>query len=241
MMERVVFDGIDLSEMYQIAAVVTSAPSVQTETQKVTGMDGVVVLGSTLSSVSIVVYLILNGRELSERKEELRELFGMLDSTEEHRLYISSDNGRYYMAKLDGEQITTDKVRSSRVALRFMAASPYLHGETQRVTVPSGGEVTFKVGGTHVTYPRVYGTVTRDASTQLWGLRLDGVDVMQVPMSVTQGTLEIDCEDMSATFNNATAMITPQSHWFELSAGTHRIENYLGSGSCTVEWETIWL
>lgn len=241
MREEVVFDGIRLSDYCQVASVLVPMPSVITETQSVMGRNGVVVLGSTLSSVAITVYVVLRGTSLSDRKEELRRLLGMLDTTEEHRLYIASDNGRYYMAKLDGEQELAERATSSRVALRFMASEPYLYGDVQQVTIPSGGSATFSVGGTQVVYPRITGTVTRDASTQMWCLRLDDGDVMQVPMGTAQGSVEIDCAEMFVKVNGAPGMISPQSYWFELGAGAHTISNYLGTGSCTVEWVTKWL
>ena len=241
MREDVVFDGIRLSDYFEVASAVVSNLNVSTQTQDVSGMDGTVVTGSKVASREITVYLVLEDGDVSERKEQLRELFGMLDTTEEHPLYVESDNGRYYMAKLDGEQAVIDKPHIGRVALRFLAPSPYLHGERQSVTVPSGGSVTFKVGGTRITYPRVQGTATRDATTGMWGLRLDNADVMRVPMAVSQATVDIDCNAMTVKVNGSSAMIDPTSYWFELSAGTHTIQNFLGTGSCTVEWETIWL
>lgn len=241
MREEVVFGDVKLSDYFQVASVTVSNLNVSTETLTVNGMDGVAVLGSSIGSREITVYLMLDDGDIADRREELRLLFGLIDLSEEHRLYISSDNGRYYIAKLNGEQTLNEKTRSSRIALNFLAASPYLHGETQHITIPSGGTVTFNVGGTQTTYPRITGTVTRDGTTNMWGVRLDGHDVMRVPMSVSQAAIDIDCDDMSVLVNGSSGMIDTTSYWFELTAGTHTIQNYLGTGEATVEWETRWL
>lgn len=241
MREEVVFAGVRLSDYFQVASVEVSNLTVTTETLTVNGMDGVAVLGSSIGSREIVVYIMLGDGDVAARKEELRLLFGLVDLKEEHRLYVSSDNGRYYVAKFNGEQVLNEKNRASRMALRFLAASPYLHGEVQGITVPSGSTVSFNVGGTQVTYPRIRGTVTRDATTQMWGVVLDGGDAMRVPMAIAQASIDIDCDDMSVVVNGSSGMIDTTSYWFELTAGTHTIQNNLGTGDFIVEWETKWL
>ena len=240
--EIVSFNDIVITDLYTVLGSVRPPAGVVNSTQEVSGYDGVKITGSYIPSDSITLYILLKNMSLAERREEIRRLRGLLHTEGLAKLKFSTDNGLYYMAKLDGDFGVTQHVRADLITVTFILEQNILYGKIHTVTVPSGGSVTFHVDGTYKSNPVISGRVSADSSTLLWGVRLDEQDYVRIKTGSTEPRdVVIDCENYVASVSGTTAMLTLNSDWLELKNGEHTITNDVGSGSCTVIWQDRWL
>lgn len=241
MTDIVEFNGIVISDFFQVIDVQRPMAGRANTTQMVSGMDGLALTGSSMNPVTIGVTVIIPEMSIIERREKIRELSMMLHSDGLAPLKFASDNGLYYRAILDGDIPVVEHVRTDKVTFVFSAESPILYGIANSVTVPSGSSVTFFVGGTYRTRPKIRGTVEGNQDN-LWGVRIDNDDALRVDlMSDGQKELYIDCDSRVVTVQGEVTMIEAESDWIEMSYGQHTIQNDVGSGSCTVEWVERWV
>ena len=110
------------------------------------------------------------------------------------------------------------------------------------LTVPSGGSISFNVGGTYRARPRITASAVRDSSSQVWGLKLDNADFVHVVTgSASARSVDIDCDGRTCIVNSSTSMITLDSDWLELAPGTHTLVMDKGTGAATVKYRERWL
>lgn len=240
MNESVTFNGVEISDFYQVASVTRPLTGRANTFTEIGGMNGARLTGSVMQQATIGVRLVMCDMDSTGRREAARRLSSMIHTDEPSRLYIGSDNGRYYMAILDGEVPFTEHVRSGLVELNFVTETPLLYGRERSVSVPSQGEAGFLVGGTYATRPVVEGTVTGDGSSGLWGVRLDDGDVMRIRAG-SGVTVSMDCDSRTATVSGELRLPTLGSDWLELAPGRHVLRNDVGSGACTVRWREMWI
>lgn len=241
-METVTFNGIAISDFYQVAGVIRPITGRTNSTQAVSGMDGVMLTGSAMTQNRVTVILVMSDMNVMERREAVRKLSFMLHTDSLAKLSIGSDGGPYYMAILDGEVPFVEHVRSGRVEVNFATEEPMLYGKTVTRRVPSQGSLRVMVGGTYPARPRIVGEVTGDPTNGLWGLRLDEADHIRVDtMSDEPRDVSIDCDGRTAYVEGALTLPTLDSDWIELSAGMHTLRNDVGSGGCTVSWQERWV
>lgn len=240
MMETVTFNDVVLSDYYTIIGIRRPMAGMTNQTQEISGFDGIRIVGSHIPSANITMRVIIKGMAEPDRRDALRMLSAAVHTDEPKRLEFGSDNGRYYMAMLDGQPEPQEHMGATVVELTFMLEQVIMYGEVKTATVPSGGSVTFDVDGTYVTRPKIAGTSIK-GSSGLWGLRIDDGDVMRVEATTTARPVSIDCESRTAFYNSTLVAPTPESDWFELAPGQHKIQNDVGTGACTVTWQEMWL
>lgn len=240
MTETMTFNGNVISDYFQVADVQRPPVGRENVTTEVSGMDGALITGSAMPQATISVRLVMSDTDASGRREAIRQLMGMVHTTEPAKLEFATDNGLYYMAMLDGDVPLTEHVRSGLVELNFVTERPLLYGRSNMSTyVPSGGSATFTVGGTYKTRP-VVEVSSAQGSGGLWGLRLDDGDVMRVSVSGTR-PVRIDCEERTVTVNDTLVPLNMAYDWFEFEPGQHTLRNDVGSGSCWVKWQEMWV
>jgi len=240
MTETMTFNGNVISDHFLVADVQRPPVGRDNVMTEVSGMDGSLITGSTMPQATITVLIVISDAGVTERREAIRTLMGMVHTTEPARLEFASDNGRYYMAMLDGDVPFTEHVRSGLVELNFVTEKPLLYGnDVVSVTIPSGGSETFTVGGTYRTRP-IIAASSATASGGLWGLRLDDGDTMRVSVSGTK-PVRIDCEERTVFVNDTLVPLNMAYDWFELEPGQHKIQNDVGTGACTVTWREMWI
>lgn len=242
MTEEVIFNGIRLSDYFDVINVERPNASVTSETVEVSGRDGLVLTGSSMDVAKITVTIIMRETSVSERRARMRDILMLLHTKDERRLEFSEDNGLYYMAKIDGSMPFKENVRSGLLEINFTTFDPILYGRRRSVIVPSGGSVSFIVDGSYRTLPTIEGDVVGSSETgNFWGIRLDQGSNMRVPMGGTSARhLEIDCSRRVCTVDLLLTLPTMQSNWLFLDVGPHTIENDMGSGSCVVTWDERW-
>lgn len=242
MREEVVFNGIRLSDYFDVINVDRPNAGVVSTTQAVSGRDGAVLVGSVMGTVTIAVTIMLRETGVEGRRARMREVQALLHTDEPRPIEFGGDEGLYYMVKLDGDAPLVEHVRSGLLTVNFTAFDPVMYGRMRSVTVPSGGVAHIRVDGSHFTYPRIVGDVYGANQTgNLWGIRLDDGDNMRIPMGGTsQKHLEIDCGDRVCMVGTSLVLPTMQSDWLRFEVGTHKLENDVGTGACTVTWYERW-
>lgn len=241
MRESVTFNGVTLSDLYEVAGVHRSMPARRLTTEEVSGADGDRIVTSSMSSLTITVSLVVGGGA-DDRMEAMRTLMPLLHTEGPAPLVIASDSGLYYMAMLSGEIAYTERIRSGLVEVSFVTEEPYLYGEERTATVPSQGQAQIRIGGTYQTSPVIRGVVHGASGTNLWGVTLDNGAHLYVNTGSTEGRqIEIDCISRTATLANELHLPTLDSDWFELTPGNHTIANTMGTGDCTLSWQERWI
>ena len=240
MTEEVTFNGVTISDFYQVAAVQRPIAGRSVVTDNISGMDGTKIVTSSMNGVTLVLSLVVDGGS-EEMREAMRSLAPMLHTEGPEILAFASDNGLYYKAMIS-EVAFTEHVRSGILNVNFVMERPIMYGDVQSVTVPSEGVKTILVGGTYPTAPKASGTVNGSSNDNVWGLSLDNGRHIHIVTGSTNGiAVSIDCEERTATLAGATCLPTLDSDWFELYPGEHVIQNDVGSGSCTFEWQELWV
>jgi len=241
MRRDVMIDGVSLSDYFIVVDAAMSPLSIRGDGTEIAGRDGVVLAEATYAERTIDVTLLLPSGTLEERHAAMRAFYARVDLKEEHRLYLSVDDGIYYEVRADGDIEIEHGVTATKVVLHFVSEKPAGYGEEHTVTIPSGSSATFTVGGNYPTRPTIEGTVNGNNDGN-WGVRLDGGDYVRVKTNTTQGrAVSIDCEEGIAIVNSLVSMISLESDWLVLYHGEHTITNDVGTGACTVTWRERWL
>lgn len=240
--QTVTFDGHRLNDLFFVGDVDVGLPEFAPDVDERHGR-GSVVRSTRMGSLELSVRLVAKPVQGARPRESVSKLLSWLDVDGPRPLTLSSDGGLVRMCVPRGAP-TPEGEYYDDLTVTFLQPDPLLFGEERSVTVPSGGSASFVVGGDAPTWPKVAGqSVTRDSSTQLWGIRLDEGDFMRVklPTSSAQSVL-IDCDEDAGGVRVAgvTSMLTLDSDWWELSPGTHAVRNELGGGSCVVSWRERW-
>lgn len=241
-LNSVIWDGHDLTDFFIVSDVVRPSPSRRLSTQKVPGRDGSVVRESTWGDLSITMTVSTFAHGHAKRREELRRLMGWLDVEEPRRLEFADDGGLYYEAIPSNGGKRSDWLNADSIDLKFLVPSPAMFGQTKTVTVPSGGTVSFEVGGTYPTAPTIVAASAVRGTSNLWGLRLDSGDFLRWQLaSSAPRAIACDCETREATVAGALALPTLDSDWLSLEPGQHTLAMDVGTGAAVVSWVERWL
>lgn len=238
-MEHVTFDGVRLTDTYDVVSV-RGVPTPKVKTEDIPARDGVVERGVTLDPppISITVITREDGRTEGAKRRELASIFSVREAKE---LQFSGDEGLFYKAipsSLDWTEFTT----AGRLTVEFLVPEVAMYGETKSVMIPSEGQASITVGGTYPTQPRISGTVTRDPTSKVWGVRIDNGDFIHVDTgSDSSRTISIDGEKRTVKVAGAVRLPTLDSDWFELGVGSHTVRNDKGTGETTLTWTERWL
>lgn len=174
--------------------------------------------------------------------ELLRDkLVAHLMTGEEMRLTLRTHPGEHYLAHLasitEGDRIGGTGI--GYLELAFQANDPCRYGATRSVTVPSGGSVSFRVGGNMPARASVSASAAvRSSGSTVWGVRFDEGDFAHIATgSSSARAVVIDGTTRSAKIAGATAMITLDSNWPRLLPGTHVARMDEGTGEATLTWQ----
>lgn len=243
MRTTVTFDGFELTAAYRVSDLRTSLLPQSLGSVDVPGRDGSLYTGSRLSSRTITLTLTTMAKSVEERQDAARELAAALAVDEPKPLAISIDGGLYWLAMptstADGERF----LNATRFEVEFTAFDPVMYGVERTVTVPSGGSVSFLVGGTYPTMPVVSApSAKNDSATGNWQLWLDDTDhlVATIPAGVSTAPVVADCAARTLRVNDSLALLVPSADWLVLTPGEHELE-MVGTGAATVTYVERWL
>lgn len=210
-------------------------------TVDVPGRDGALFGGVTRAVRQVTLALYVLG-PVGERAPHVRELAARLAVDGPRPLMFSDEAPLWRMAVPNAEsesEVYYDAEGYTDV--EFVCPDPWLYGEERSVTVPSGGSVTFTVGGTAPTWPTITASAT-GSSQGAWILRLDDSSkgiYAAIASGVTRPVVA-DCDARTLTVNDATSMLAPSYDWPELTPGTHTLAMTQGTGAATVTWTERW-
>lgn len=241
-MESVTFNGIVLTDTWPVIARRGLAYR-NAVYEPVPGRDGVLVTGSEMEMPQVSLVFAMGQHQDGGGMDEIRQLMHILDVKEPKKLELGDDGGLYYMALPSGERAWIRTPSSGMVEVPFLVVDAAMYGEQRTATVPSGGSVTFTVGGTYNTKPTLLATsAVRDSSSGQWGVRLDAGKVLRFAFSSnTSRRVEVDCGARTAKVASSAALPTLDSDWFEFSPGSHTVQMDLGTGAATLTWIERWM
>lgn len=237
-----IFDGHDLNSLFVVSRPTFETFAPNRSFQDVLGRDGTVYMGGSLIGGNISVKLSVIRKTPAQRREDLSTLFMWLDVDEPKWLVMDDQPGISYKAIPSGDMPIDSFTNADSVVVNFRLLEAAAYGDTVTVTVPSGGSLTFTVGGTYPTKPTITASAARDGSSQVWGLKLDNGAFLHVATgSASARDVVLDCENRTLTIQGAVALLTLDSDWFELAPGTHTLVMDKGTGAATVTYKERWL
>lgn len=240
-MSGLIFDGHSFDELFyygnpELTILSSNAKYAQSENR-----NGSLFIGKTWAN-SQVTFSIATTGTAAERRDALSTLGQWLDVDEPKKLILPDTPDRFYMAVPNGSIGLTRYCDSETASVTFDIVDPIAYGREVTVTVPSGGSVTFNVGGTYKTKPRIESSAVRDSTALVWSLKLDNSDHIHVATgSADATTVKLDCEERTCKVGNQVSMITLDSDWLELEPGTHTLVMDYGTGAATVTFNERWL
>ena len=240
--QTVIFDGHCLNDRFYVGEVAVGLPDFSPEVEdRITG-DGARLRRMRLGTAQIDVQLVVRPVQGETPREAISDLLSWMHVDGPRELSLSGDRGLWRMCVPSGTPQMTDDQWGDRLSVSFLQLDPALYGIEREVTVPSGGTLSFNVGGDYPTRPTITATAARrNGTTRQWGLRLDDADVMRVIVPVsTSSSVTMDCAGRTCSVNGATTIPTLASDWFELRPGMHSLRNDQGSGACVVSWHERW-
>ena len=215
-------------------------PAARPETVDVPGRDGTILKAMTYEPRKITLECRAFGRRWADFDRIVDEIaahamtHGLVDVS------VRSHPGETYRAYL--ESISPgDRVGGTGIGyfeLAFTAPDPYRRGREHKVTVPSGGSVQLRVGGTAPAVVSLYAhSAVRSTGSTVWGVRFDEGEFLHVATgSEYARTVDIDCDSRTVKVGGGTAMLTIDSDWPTLAPGRHTVRMDEGAGVATLTW-----
>lgn len=235
----VTFDDVDLTSMCVVSGWTTALLPVDVHTQAVPGRNGSIYTGQSMGQREIKVTLALLGDTPAERSDMARSIAQALTVDEPRPLCCSIENGLWHYAVPTSTADLKRNVGSNVYDVTFVAPDPIAYGEERSVEVPSGGTVTFEVGGTYPTMPTITAVGAAVGSIR-WRL-LHGSEYMDVS-PYGNLTVHIDCENRSLMVGTNAQMLPRTSDWFVFEPGENTVQMADGTAeSCTITWRERWL
>lgn len=239
----VTFDGYELTNNYYVSDLRTSLLPRTIESQDVPGRDGSLFTGVRLAPRTITLTLTIKNKSIAVRQAAARALAAILAVDEPRPLSLSIDGGLYFMAIPQSSDDATRWVNASQFEVTFECPDPVAYGQERTVTVPSGGSVTFTVGGTYQTRPVISASAARNnAGIGGWRIALeDGSYIFAtIPSGVSSAPVIADCAARTLKVNGNTALLIPAADWLVLEPGEHTL-TMTGTGAATVTFDERWL
>lgn len=242
MRTRVMFDGHELSRDYYVSDLRDPLLVRTIGMQDVPGRDGSIFTGVKLAPKTISLRFTAVNKSMEARRAAGRRLAALLAVREPRPLQISVDDGLYYMAIPQSSDDAAQWVNATSFEVAFECPDPVAYGAERVITVPSGGSVTFEVGGTYQTMPVVSASAAANGSGGYWRItKEDGSYIMAtIPNGISTAPVVADCSARTLKVNGSTAMLVPQADWLVFEPGEHTL-TMTGTGAATVTFNERWL
>lgn len=242
-MSGVIYDGHAFSELFDVGNPEISILNSMPDLRDVPGRNGSMFVGSRFGNSTVKFAIAAHG-SADVRRDKFSTLGTWLAVDEPKKLVLPDTPDRYYMAVPSGSLDLNRAIGDEHASITFALVDPVAYGREVSYTVPSGGSLTFNVGGTFKTYPKVTANAVRNASSLVWGLRLDDGDYLHVKTGNSSAQLvEIDCDERTSTITASKTVNLPtlDSDWLCFAPGTHTLVMDNGTGAATVTFRERWL
>lgn len=242
MRTKVFFNGYELTHLFIVSDLKNSLLPRSVNTVDVPGRDGSLFTSTNLAARTIGLTLTVRDKSIKGVQLAARALAAILAVDEPKPLEISIDDGLYYLAIPEAGSDGKRFRKAVSYEVSFVCPDPVSYGVERRVTVPSGGSVTFEVDGTYPTMPVVSASAAANGGGGFWRLRLeDGSYLLAtIPQGVSSAPVIADCAKRTLRVNNSTALLAPEADWLVFEPGEHTLE-MTGTGAAIVTFNERWL
>ena len=239
---KVYFDGYELTSLCRVSNLREPLLTRRVDTIDVPGRDGSLLTGVSLGERSQTVTISLMGRNIEERRAAGRTLAKILAVKDARPFALSIDRGLYHMAIPIADTDGLIAGNATQYDVTFRCLDPVAYGEERTVTVPSGGSVSFLVGGSYPTMPMVSVAAAANAANGYWRLSLDDGEYLQtkIPSGVSTAPVEFDCAGRVLKVSGDVKMLYKLANWLVLEPGRHTL-TMTGSGDAVVKFVERWL
>lgn len=236
------YDGHDFESLFVIGDPEITILDSRAEYADSDNRNGAVLIGRRWGETKVSFTIAAQG-SANARRLALSTLGSWLNVDEPKKLVLPDTPTWYYMAIPDGSLDLKRAIKAESTVITFTLTDPIAYDSTEKtVTVPSGGSVTFTVGGTYPAKPNISATAVRNSTSLVWGVKLDNADFVHVATGSASGRVTvIDCDARTVTVSSNPAILTLDSDWLELSPGTHTLTMDNGTGAATVKYRERWL
>ena len=233
------FDGHDLSDLFTVTDVARTVASWEPNSVDVPGRSGAVVTGTRALPVDVTMTLWPLASTAAGRQTSIRTLVGWLAVDEPKALALGDEGGLWRLALPADAADVTQHVDADSIALTFRCFDPVLYGDEDSATVPSGGSVTFTVGGTAPTWPTVTASAALEGSSGYWRLTLDSGVHLDADTGSSAVAVNADCAKRVLKVDGLVQMLQTSADWLRLTPGTHTV-SMNGTGAATLTWRERW-
>lgn len=235
------FDGHDIAEFWSIEYHMTRTLPTWSPTLVEVPANGALFGGTRAEPVTITMQLVALDDTRDGRQEALRTLAGWLAVDEPRPLYLGDEGGRYRLAVPTDEAPIEPFLNADSVEITFTCPDPLLHGATQRVTVPSGGSVSIRVGGTAPARPTITASAATGSAGGAWSVVTeDGGGIYAAIAGGSSKPVFADVATRVLKVDGTVTMLNASYDWPTLTPGTHTLTMTQGTGAAIVEWEDLW-
>ena len=243
-MRQVTFDGHLLNDVVAVEDVRRPLWAGQrVEAVEVPGADGCLVRAASFAAPTVEVDVRCIRRTKADMREALSTVASWLAARGPRRFEQSDRAGLWDWAVPTGTPSVDEFLGTGGATVSFLLTECASHGLAMRADAAAGKPAQAMVGGTYRTAPLLTcSAAVRDASTGLWGVRLDGGDFVRVALADgSPHRVEVDCSARTCKVDGANAVPTLDSDWLALEPGAHELAVELGDGGCSVTWDERWL
>lgn len=235
------FNGHDLETLFVCGDPKITILNAEPNTETLESRNGEMFIGARWGVSTVSFSIGIHGTAL-QRRNAFSQLGAWLTVDEPKQLILPDTPDRYYLAVPDGSLDLERGIGGEISQLTFKLVDPIAYSTTETtITVPSGGSITFNVGGTAATAPTIQATAVRNSSSLVWGLRLDAGDFVHVATGNASGRfVVIDCNARTLTISGNAAITTLDSDWLEFTPGSHTLVMDNGTGAATVKYRERW-
>ena len=237
----IIIDGHTLNDTFRISDITRSLPERRVTRETIPGRHGDVVTDRSLGvrTVSFRLWAKSGAADHESLVATMADLVTWLLAPDSLTLTLSDEGGRAREVVVDGELNFEEYEEGGSLFVTLTQLDPFCAiGAPKTLSVPSGGSASMAVAYDLPHIAIVATSAKRANSSLVWGLRFDDSTVLHVRLpDASTHRVEIDCEHRTAKVDGSTSMVTLDSDWPSLRAGTHSVRMDEGTGAATLTWQ----
>lgn len=230
----ITIDDVLLNDTFYVSEVSRPWPTSVVEHVSVPGRDGEVVTSQQMGPRTVSFRLWHPTNDHQVMYDAFATLVGLLHDGE-HTLTLSDESGRSRLVRLDGDLSYDEYMETGSITVSLLQSDPRCYGESRAINVPKNGSASFTTKHDNCDVIIRADAATRRASDDVWGVNIDGEWVIHVVMSsADDAEITIDCAHHSAYVDGTASMLTLDSDWPVLRAGTHTVTMDAASSTTSI-------
>jgi predicted phage tail component-like protein len=233
----ITIDGTVLNTQFRISEIKRPFPPFNAQSVEIDGRDGSVLKGVSLGTRSVSFRLWSFSQDHNYMYTQFQMLLELLVTSFEHQLIFSDELGLVRTVTLVSELDFDEYVERGSILLEFVMYDQLreYEGQSMTISVPSGGSAQFVAQHSNPHILVTAQAAQRDASTEMWSLTFDEGDYVRLKLPTALATtVSIDCKERRVLVGGEVSMLTLESDWPRLAAGTHTVRMDLGTGAATI-------